>query len=362
MTLWTAKGMGLLFGGVTDEDTSEERLESVFWNDLYGYHIQGKGRWMSMTLKRPKKKGGGAKKKDKKVLVRDEREESEDVDANVDDNDAEDEVEFHGVSKKPKQPEPEPEPEPAIDPDDPNLTVPLPRYNAMLAVLRNTLYIYGGIYERGAREYTLDDFYSIQLDKMERYVCLKESGVIISEGDRESSSSSDDDDDDDDEDYEEGDMDADGDMKDATKEVSEKGVSEIWEDHINEQTDTEKQADIRTQATAFMGVSKDATRSPDKVISTPLPGETLAMFYARSRDYWSQKAHNTNAYQSQNQSQGKQLRRDGFALAEERYAEYKPILEEVERILGEAGLDEEEMRQGAHAQVGSAGGQSRNRR
>lgn len=138
---------------------------------------------------------------------------------------------------------------------------------------------------------------------MERYVCLKESGVIISEGDRESSSSSDDDDDDDDEDYEEGDMDADGDMKDATKEVSEKGVSEIWEDHINEQTDTEKvfipislsstadtsfpsqQADIRTQATAFMDVSKDATRSPDKVISTPLPGETLAMFYARSREF-----------------------------------------------------------------------------
>lgn len=28
-------GMGLLFGGVTDEDTSEEGLESVFWNDLY---------------------------------------------------------------------------------------------------------------------------------------------------------------------------------------------------------------------------------------------------------------------------------------------------------------------------------------
>lgn len=28
------------------------------------------------------------------------------------------------------------------DPDDPNLTVPIPRYNAMLAVLRNTLYVY----------------------------------------------------------------------------------------------------------------------------------------------------------------------------------------------------------------------------
>ena len=35
MTLWTVKGMGILFGGVTDEDTNEETLESVFWNDLY---------------------------------------------------------------------------------------------------------------------------------------------------------------------------------------------------------------------------------------------------------------------------------------------------------------------------------------
>ena len=35
MTLWAAKAMGILFGGVTDEDTNEETLESVFWNDLY---------------------------------------------------------------------------------------------------------------------------------------------------------------------------------------------------------------------------------------------------------------------------------------------------------------------------------------
>ena len=34
MTLWAAKAMGILFGGVTDEDTNEETLESVFWNDL----------------------------------------------------------------------------------------------------------------------------------------------------------------------------------------------------------------------------------------------------------------------------------------------------------------------------------------
>ena len=34
MTLWSTKGMGVMFGGVTDEDTSEETLESVFHQDL----------------------------------------------------------------------------------------------------------------------------------------------------------------------------------------------------------------------------------------------------------------------------------------------------------------------------------------
>lgn len=34
MAAWSAKSMGILFGGVTDEDTGEETLESVFHNDL----------------------------------------------------------------------------------------------------------------------------------------------------------------------------------------------------------------------------------------------------------------------------------------------------------------------------------------
>lgn len=34
-----------------------------------------------------------------------------------------------------------------------------------------------------------------------------------------------------------------------------------------------------------MGVAKDAARSAEDVISTPLPGETLAIFYTRSREY-----------------------------------------------------------------------------
>jgi len=62
MTLWTAKAMGIMFGGVTDEDRHEETLESVFHNDLYGYQAGGNGRWVSMLLKKPKQEKGKKKK------------------------------------------------------------------------------------------------------------------------------------------------------------------------------------------------------------------------------------------------------------------------------------------------------------
>ena len=38
---------------------------------------------------------------------------------------------------------------------------------------------YGGIYHKGSREYTVDDFYSLSLDKLDRYVCLKEREVVF---------------------------------------------------------------------------------------------------------------------------------------------------------------------------------------
>ena len=56
---------------------------------------------------------------------------------------------------------------------------------------------YGGIYERGAREYTLDDFYSLQLDKLDKVVCLKESGIMPEDGVNDESEEEDDDEDDD---------------------------------------------------------------------------------------------------------------------------------------------------------------------
>jgi hypothetical protein len=247
-----------------------------------------------MMLKTPKKKSGRKKK--------------EPVRQDDDDNEGED-------TQKTAATELQTEP----DPDDPLLTTPMPRYNAMLAVLRNTLYMhvfiisyhdmlransrtsYGGIFERGSREYTLDDFYSLALDKMERYVCLKKSDLIIpSEGDDVSSSSGEDEDEDDEDedDSEEGDE-GDEEVLPGEGEVSEiKGVEEevvaepvsITHGKRNSPpsplTNSEPKVSLRDQATAFMGVTKDTKRSEEDVVSTPLPGETLAVFYARSRKFF----------------------------------------------------------------------------
>lgn len=90
MALWAAKGIGVLFGGVYDDDRDEETLESVFYNDMwvwhlfqdlsspqlgglneisrYGYQLAGNGRWISLALKRPKKKISGGARKAKKVI------------------------------------------------------------------------------------------------------------------------------------------------------------------------------------------------------------------------------------------------------------------------------------------------------
>ncbi|KAF9096930.1 hypothetical protein BGX29_008345 [Mortierella sp. GBA35] len=93
--------------------------------------------------------------------------------------------------------------------------MPCPRYNPMLAVQKSTLFIFGGILEVKDREYTLDDFFSLNLDKMTEYICLRasefESQLWLGEesddeeeGDEDDEEDDEDDDEDDEDDEEEG--------------------------------------------------------------------------------------------------------------------------------------------------------------
>ncbi|PWN47512.1 galactose oxidase [Violaceomyces palustris] len=402
MTLWGAKSMGVLFGGVTDTEADEESMESTFWNELFGYQLQGTGRWVSLNLKKPKKKGGAGKRRKKVKQQQQQRmvatrkangkEEEEEVErrngnryqSDVDDEDDEEEegeedeegrverqVEREQKASEPTSPEQlqgsveeleeEEEEEEEDDPNDPIKTIPLERYNAMLAIQRNTLYIYGGIYESERREYTLDDFYTLDLSKLDRFVCLKQCPIDTLEWNE-----SEEEDSDTDEEGEgvEGEQDSDSSSGESGDEIPEgdEYPDEEERDPIDTRTQAEKD-ELRKKAQTFLGISKDSSsRSPTEILSTPLPGEILRTFYERTKQHWA-----SQVLQNSPQLRGKEVRKLGFEMAEKRFSEYKPILEEIERIQAEAGLDEEELRNSSKASSGGAlsggvGVDSRNRR
>lgn len=89
----------------------------------------------------------------------------------------------------------------------------------------------------------------------------------------------------------------------------------------------EKRARIE-QIRANLGLS-DSQR-------TPMPGESLKDFYKRTNLYWQMAAH------EHTQHTGKELRKDGFDLAEARYKELKPILDELAVLEAEQKAEEDE--------------------
>lgn len=51
------------------------------------------------------------------------------------------------------------------------------RSHAMIAIQSNYMFIYGGKYERQDREYTFNDLYQLNLDKMNGFICLQQSTI-----------------------------------------------------------------------------------------------------------------------------------------------------------------------------------------
>lgn len=217
---------------------------------------------------------------------------------------------------------------------------------------------YGGIFERGSKEYTLDDFYALPLDKMDKYLCLKKSDVVIPIEGEEESSSDEDDDEDDDEDGEDEDDEAEGSEGDETPETLQPEASKKHTElETSEKTpepeekEEGKEEDVSrshrfaelelitvtgptSQSDSVLGGFKryrQVTRGCDQH-ATPWGdvGHVLCpISYAPHQvqnalglilwmigEHWAQKAFGTS------DNRGKLLRRDGFALAEERYGMY----------------------------------------
>lgn len=58
---------------------------------------------------------------------------------------------------------------------------PHARFNTMLAVVKNNLWLYGGILEIEAQDYTLGDLWTIQLDKMNGWTCMLQGDLPVAQ-------------------------------------------------------------------------------------------------------------------------------------------------------------------------------------
>ncbi|XP_069951716.1 kelch domain-containing protein 4 [Cherax quadricarinatus] len=89
-----------------------------------------------------------------------------------------------------------------------------------MAIKRGVLYLYGGMFEDGDKQLTLDDFYTLDLNKLEEWqtiVALKSTDLewFESESEDDGDDDNDDDDDDNDDDDEGMEEDSEGDAMDT---------------------------------------------------------------------------------------------------------------------------------------------------
>ncbi|XP_057970399.1 uncharacterized protein LOC131159477 isoform X2 [Malania oleifera] len=355
------KKRALLFGGVVDMEVEGDVIMSLFLNELYGFQLDCH-RWYPLELRKEKSTKDKSKKSSdqKPNAVTDRRispielrecgandmdenfeyhEDAADMESNIDD------VSHHMATNMTVDDDKLPtrfdgkisESSVKIDVQNSNLpeiVKPCGRINSCVAVGRDTLYIYGGMMEVKDQEITLDDLYTLNLSKLDEWKCI----IPASESEWvEASEEEDEDEDEDDSENEEcnsgsnsdetDDEDAAAEATNGAKPIETGDAVAIIRGEGKTLRRKEKRARIE-QIRANLGLS-DSQR-------TPMPGESLREFYKRTNLYWQMAAH------EHTQHTGKELRKDGFDLAEARYRELKPILDELAVLEAEQKAEEEE--------------------
>lgn len=165
-TMTWHKGRGILFGGVHDVEQSEEGMDSEFFNQLFAWNIE-RNRFMPLSLRKPRnqqKKAAVEQRIGRRGRGQANEEEllrqlaALETGASLDDTD--------GIELEKKEEE-EKEEEAPVKEMPVTLEPPHIRFNAQLAVQNDVLYIYGGTFEKADREFTFDDLYAIDLDKLD---------------------------------------------------------------------------------------------------------------------------------------------------------------------------------------------------
>ncbi|CAJ1057528.1 PREDICTED: kelch domain-containing protein 4 [Xyrichtys novacula] len=178
-------GRAVLFGGVCDEE-EEESLEGDFYNDLYLYD-KGKNRWLPCQLKgnksEIKKRRRG--QKGEAAVEGTEEEEAAAARPQAPTEIVKEIMSEDGTVMTIKEVVPAGDQEEEWEHEDEQtgddngkapaaLVEPCPRSNAIATTSQGKLYLFGGMFEVGDRQFTLNDFYCLDLHKMDQWEILVE--------------------------------------------------------------------------------------------------------------------------------------------------------------------------------------------
>ncbi|PSN46470.1 hypothetical protein C0J52_06872 [Blattella germanica] len=171
------------FGGVFDIVEEEEDLAGTFYNDLYTLDLE-KTIWRTVTLsgKKDNTKQRRRRKKEKND-VSNEGEDSDEATTEMETLDIQENtvpaeasastsvISDDGIFKVTMGPATSSSQQASAESvgDSQQIFSPSPRMNCGLAVKHGILYLYGGLVEDGPKQYTLSDFYSLDLHKLDEW-------------------------------------------------------------------------------------------------------------------------------------------------------------------------------------------------
>ncbi len=333
-TMTHHKGRGVTFGGVHDVEESEEGIESEFFNTLSAWNIE-RNRYFPLTLRKPRtnqRKPQGEARTNRRGRGQANDEELirnlAALEAGTSLADAEEMV----IEKKEESPEIKlPEKEVLME-------FPHPRFNAQLTVQDDILYIYGGTFEKGDREFTFDEMYSIDLGKLD--------GVKqIFRGEQDNWLGSEDGDSEDDEDGSDEDEDEEEDEEGDIRMADEKPFTESTRKSKRKDKSLEEGSVVSEPAPSIFDDTPDdatTTTEPEDNLPHPRPFETRRDFFQRTGNEW-QEALMTGlrwkGIQPENLSV-KEIKTKAFEMSEEKWWDCREEITALEDEQEAAGIGE----------------------
>ncbi|TPX42015.1 hypothetical protein SeMB42_g05316 [Synchytrium endobioticum] len=290
------KNKAFFFGGVSD-DESDESIDSVCHDDLFVYTVDG-NKWHPASIRQAS--DGRKSKAANKYGIHVASSEPDLV------------TEEHEYTASPIFPNAFPtQSAPLTQVDSLTPSKPSPRFSTMLAVAQNRMYLFGGIYEIGDKEFTLNDLWSINLDKLDGWEC------IMTDDTAQSAWKGDDNDDDDDDDDDQGDSESSEEDQESDHDESKK---ELLETH-------------NTSQEVFPLTPQELEQRAEQEENDPKPEEPLGKYWERTTLYWQKLVHEEGRLHG---PLGKALRRDAFEVARERFNDMQPQLVVLKQQVDEA--------------------------